>query len=197
MRRRLPFLIVLAVALLPTVTFADPPANFLTNGSFESGFTGWKVSNKAGDKIICNGTPAALNGVCVLKIKGGGVGLKLTQSANTSDIAELNEVLECNAVSIDPAYPFLSTNASAKWPQVILTLKYTYGYTDYVITAKLQPSVSILIGSWGIPSIPDIVLPQLSEVSSMKLQIRDKSSSGVMYADNIRIGWVLGAPGIC
>lgn len=78
-----------SITLLVLRPQSVPPVELLTNGSFESGLSGWTIANPTGDKVKCAAAAPvkfAHSGLCSLKLTGtAGVITKVKQALSVVD----------------------------------------------------------------------------------------------------------------
>jgi hypothetical protein len=181
-------LMLLAASLL--VSAGGGPS--LPNGDFETGLSNWTLSNKAGDKLVCQGDNKHndYEGLCGFLFKGNADSRAvLKNSASDTFVNTVNAATESSNLALEFDLFRYSESALTK-----LTFKAIAVLDDDTRIVGKHVSTGVTVGmrmtraSWIIVHGDPVVIPQGSTMTKFKIKILDKSNAGKQWIDMVDVG---------
>ncbi|HEX2622014.1 MAG TPA: carbohydrate binding domain-containing protein, partial [Phototrophicaceae bacterium] len=174
----------LGVTETPTPTPTQAVTELLVNGGFETELEPWVAKNATKDKVKCD-TPEkiiAYEGECAYRFKGG--------AAENSKIQQLIDLTGLT-FAVDDAVSlslFVNGGNAATSGKV----KVVIGYSDTTQAGKITATI---VSTADYTELTGTYALQSAAVNKIKVQIKNKSTSGKLYVDAVSLGYTTAGGG--
>jgi hypothetical protein len=191
MFRKLTAILTLIFVLVVVPAYAGFDGGLLDNNGFEDGLSDWSVTDKAGDKVACQGdnNHNDNSGLCSYLMKGNtDSDVRLIQKLSAADIVELNGAVASDTLRVR-AYGYrYSESALTK-----LTFKLIIKLDDGTKLTEKTTSLGItgLRLGWVKLDTITIDVAQSEVFKSVKIKAIDKSNAGKQWVDDFNLNYQL------